>query len=86
MSKFTPDILKDLGYKIFFMFATINIGGMAVFSALIPETKGRSLEEMDIVFGSVSAETRAADVARREREIDHEVHETTSSREEQEKV
>jgi hypothetical protein len=29
---------------------------------LIPETKGRSLEEMDIIFGAVSAEKRQADI------------------------
>ena len=28
------------------MFATINIGGMALFSLFLPETKGRSLEEV----------------------------------------
>lgn len=46
------------------MFATVNIGAMGTFSLLIPETKGRSLEEMDIIFGSVSAEKRSADVAK----------------------
>ena len=34
---------------------------------LIPETKGRSLEEMDVIFGSVSADQRQADIARQER-------------------
>ena len=32
VSKVTPDLVSDLGYKIFFMFATINVGGMAIFS------------------------------------------------------
>ena len=32
VSKWTPDMKTALGYKIFIMFATINIGGMAVFS------------------------------------------------------
>lgn len=68
------------------MFATINIGGMAVFSLLVdscanylintytmlnrflPETKGRSLEEMDIIFGSVSVESREVFI---ERALDH---------------
>jgi hypothetical protein len=35
-------------------------------SSIIPETKGRSLEEMDIVFGAVSAVDRAANIARHE--------------------
>jgi len=46
------------------MYAAINIGAMATFSLVIPETKGRSLEEMDIIFGAVSAETRRQDIER----------------------
>lgn len=86
MAKVTPTLETDLGYKLFLMFGTINIGGMAVFSLLvpsdacgcplsltshlcrlIPETKGRSLEEMDIIFGSVQAEKRRADIDAHER-------------------
>jgi len=67
----TPDVHTDLGYKMFLMFAAINIGGMAVFALLIPETKGRSLEEMDIIFGSISSEKRQADIEKREREFHH---------------
>jgi hypothetical protein len=33
---------------------------------MIPETKGRSLEEMDIVFGAISAGDRAVNIARHE--------------------
>ncbi len=36
------------------------------FCSIIPETKGLSLEEMDIVFGVVSANDRAANIARHE--------------------
>jgi hypothetical protein len=35
-------------------------------NSIIPETKGRSLEEMDIIFGAVSAEERAENIARQE--------------------
>jgi len=69
VSKVTPTLNTDLGYKMFLMFASINIGGMAVFALLIPETKGRSLEEMDVIFGSITAEQRQADIDRREREF-----------------
>ncbi|THG95570.1 hypothetical protein EW026_g6108 [Hermanssonia centrifuga] len=74
VSKVTPDMVTALGYKIFLMFATINIGGMAIFSLLIPETMGRSLEEMDIIFGSVNAEQRLADIRKEERALDHDFH------------
>jgi hypothetical protein len=99
VAKVTPTLKNDLGYKLFMMFATINIGGMAVFSlsvtsfvdwlvgaydssnSLLPETKGRSLEEMDIIFGSVSVESRDAFIVRAldhsdmkpEQCVDHEV-------------
>jgi len=69
VAKVTPTLNTDLGYKMFLMFASINIGGMAVFSLLIPETKGRSLEEMDVIFGSISSEQRQADIDKREREF-----------------
>lgn len=62
VAKLTPTIEANLQYKFFFMFATINIGGMFVFALFIPETKGKSLEEMDILFGAVTEEARAADI------------------------
>ncbi|KAF4594331.1 hypothetical protein EYR40_009134 [Pleurotus pulmonarius] len=71
VSKVTPEILTALQYKIFFMFGTINIAGMAVFSLLIPETKGRSLEDMDVIFGSVTAAERQEAINRQEKALDH---------------
>ena len=35
LSKVTPTLETGLGYKLFLMFATINIGGMAVFSLCV---------------------------------------------------
>ena len=35
--------------------------------SLIPETKGRSLEDMDIIFGSVSAEERQVNIEKHEK-------------------
>lgn len=32
LAKITPTLVTQLGYKIFLMFASINIGAMAVFS------------------------------------------------------
>jgi len=36
-------------------------------SRIIPETKGRSLEEMDVIFGSITQEERQAGIDKRER-------------------
>jgi len=68
-----PRMVASLGYKMFLMFATINIGAMATFALLIPETKGRSLEDMDVIFGSTTQEARAAHVRAREDELEVEV-------------
>jgi len=69
----------NLGWKLFIMFATVNIGGMGLFSLLIPETKGRSLEEMDIIFGSVSAEKRQEHVYKQEKAFEHAGDEASNS-------
>ncbi|KAI0270192.1 general substrate transporter [Russula aff. rugulosa BPL654] len=69
VTKVTPTIHTRLGYKMFLVFASLNVGAMAPFSLIIPETKGRSLEEMDIVFGAVSAVDRAANIARHKHEV-----------------
>ncbi|KJA22452.1 hypothetical protein HYPSUDRAFT_67123 [Hypholoma sublateritium FD-334 SS-4] len=76
VSKITPSLVTRLGYKIFLVFASINIGAMAVFAMLIPETKGRSLEEMDVIFGSISSEQRQVDIDKREQEFNG--HQATS--------
>ena len=36
--------------------------------SLIPETKGRSLEDMDVIFGSISAEERQAHIKKYEKQ------------------
>ncbi|KAG6828154.1 hypothetical protein H0H92_009005 [Tricholoma furcatifolium] len=69
VSKTTPDIHTALGYKMFLMFGTINIGAMVTFAFFLPETKGRSLEDMDVIFGAISPEERAAHIAAQERRI-----------------
>lgn len=49
VAKLTPTIEANLRYKFFFMFAAINIGGMFIFALFIPETKGKSLEEVRLI-------------------------------------
>lgn len=73
VSYVTPRMVNNLGWKIFIMFATVNVGAMLPFSLLIPETKGRSLEEMDVIFGSVSAAEHAARIKESEKQIDRDL-------------
>ncbi|KIK53951.1 hypothetical protein GYMLUDRAFT_49119 [Collybiopsis luxurians FD-317 M1] len=62
ISKQTPIMKTELGWKLFITFGSVNLGALAVFSLLIPETKGKSLEEMDI-FGAVDEQKRQKDIA-----------------------
>ena len=62
-------MITNLGYKIFIMFATVNVGAMATFWLLLPQTKGKSLEQMDIIFGAVSQAERQAYIDRRQKGI-----------------
>ncbi len=55
--------------KIFFFFAAMNMFNM-IFSLYIPETIKLSLEQVDIIFGSVTKEERMADIAARARSND----------------
>ena len=73
VSKITPTMVTKLGWKVFITFATIDIFAICTFVFFLPETKGRSLEEMDIIFGSISKEDRARDITRAEQVVDEEV-------------
>ncbi len=46
---------------------SIQTYSFSSFVRLIPETKGRSLEEMDIIFGAVNAEERRAYIEAQEK-------------------
>lgn len=47
----TPYMMKDITYGTFLFFGSFLVVGMAVVYIFMPETKGFSLEEMDILFG-----------------------------------
>lgn len=64
ITKITPEAINHIGWKTFLMFGIFCMC-MGIFSFLfIKETKGRTLEDMDVLFGAVSAEQRAQDVER----------------------
>jgi len=66
----TPDMFTGITYGTFILFGILIIMGAGFIAFFFPETKGLSLEEMDIIFGS--AGLAAAD-AERMREINREV-------------
>ena len=63
----TPDMLQGMTYGTYIFFGLLTFLGAVFIYVVVPETKGLSLEEMDILFGSVG-------VAERERERWNEVH------------
>jgi len=66
----TPDMLKHLRYGTYIFFGLLTFMGAAFIYFFFPETKGLSLEEMDVLFGSVGV---AQADAERMREINREV-------------
>jgi sugar porter (SP) family MFS transporter len=63
----TPDMLSTMTYGTYIFFGLLTFMGAAFIWFFFPETKGISLEEMDILFGSVG-------LAEREKERWKEVH------------
>ncbi|KAF2705490.1 quinate permease [Pleomassaria siparia CBS 279.74] len=62
ITKITPEAVNHIGWRTFLMFGIFCLA-MFVFATLfIKETKGKTLEEMDVLFGAVSAEQRAEDI------------------------
>ncbi|CUA74420.1 putative quinate permease [Rhizoctonia solani] len=61
-SRVTPILFVKLGWKTWMLFASLNLGGAIICWFICPETKGLSMEELDILFGAISAEQRAADI------------------------
>lgn len=58
ISKITPTLVLNLpNGKLFFLFASMNIAS-AIFSFMLPETRGISIEQMDVIFGAVTQEER----------------------------
>ncbi|KAK0332789.1 hypothetical protein LTR91_019046 [Friedmanniomyces endolithicus] len=66
----TPDMFTGITYGTFILFGILILMGGAFIWFFFPETKGLSLEEMDVLFGSVGV---AAADAERMREINREV-------------
>jgi MFS family permease len=60
----TPSAINHIGWRIFLMFGIFSAANFCFVFFFIKETKGRTLEDMDVLFGTVDAEVRAADIER----------------------
>ncbi|KAK3072855.1 hypothetical protein LTR53_006041 [Teratosphaeriaceae sp. CCFEE 6253] len=50
-AQFSPTALKNVGFRYFYAFFVFNICAVACYVFFYPETKGRTLEQMDELFG-----------------------------------
>lgn len=51
----TPDMLSSIGWGTYIFFAAFCLLALAFTYFFIPETRGKSLEDMDVVFGDTAA-------------------------------
>jgi len=54
MSQITPHAVANLGWRTFLMFAIFNFANIFYVWFFVRETNGKSLEEMEVVFGTVA--------------------------------
>ena len=66
----TPDMLSGMTYGTYIFFGLLTFGGVLFVWLYVPETKGLSLEEMDILFGSIGMAEKERE---RWREVNREV-------------
>lgn len=50
-AQFTPAALTSIGFRYFYVFFVFNVIAFLCFWLFYPETKGRTLEQMDVLFG-----------------------------------
>ncbi|KAF5554633.1 quinate permease [Fusarium mexicanum] len=61
ITEVTPAAINHTGWRAFLMFGIFCFANFAFVFFFIKETKGRSLEEMDVLFGMVDQDQRRAD-------------------------
>jgi len=62
ITEITPRAVNHIGWRTFIMFAIFCLANAFFAFFFIKETKGKTLEDMDILFGTVAEEQRRADV------------------------
>jgi hypothetical protein len=62
ITEITPRAIHSIGWKTFIMFGVFCTANGVFVTLFVKETKGRTLEDMDLIFGSITEEQRRADV------------------------
>ncbi|KAK4122705.1 general substrate transporter [Parathielavia appendiculata] len=68
-AQFTPDALTAIEFKYFYVFFVFNLFAMLCYIFFYPETMGRTLEQMDELFGDHPVAVKDMVIAEREKEI-----------------
>lgn len=66
LSQVTPHAISNIGWRTFLMFAIFNYAIVVYSYFILRETKGKSLEEMEVVFGTVKSLPTKVDVEQAE--------------------
>ena len=61
-----PVGISNASWRFYFLYLVVDAVGILVIYLTFVETRGRSLEEMDVIFGAVQAEDREANIAKEE--------------------
>jgi hypothetical protein len=64
-----PPMLEHLQWGTYLFFAVFVAGGRLFIKFFVPETKNKTLEEMDLVFGSHTSKEGARELARIQEEV-----------------
>lgn len=62
ITEFTPAAVNHIGWRTFLMFGIFCYANGVFIFFFIKETKGRTLEDMDVLFGMISEDQRKADI------------------------
>ena len=65
----TPPLVQNTGYGAYTFFAVFCLLAFVFTFFCVPETMGRTLEQMDAVFGDISSEAEEARKVRIEQQI-----------------
>lgn len=64
ITEITPSAINHIGYRTFIMFGVFCLANGVFVFFFLKETKGRTLESMDVLFGAVDSDQRDRDVGR----------------------